>query len=199
VLLGGGLIAWQGLEAVSSVASRPGAGRRFTGSREEGSFSGNGHPRTNWLSDTTQRIESGAWRLRVDGQVQRALCFSYEELLALEAGERRAILDCTGGWYTEQDWSGVAVAVLLEQAGVREGARSVLVRSVTGFERRFGLAKAARLLVATHVGGETLSAGHGFPVRLVAPDYRGYNWVKWVGSVQVSDAPAFWQPPLPLQ
>jgi Oxidoreductase molybdopterin binding domain len=198
-LMGSGLVAWQGLEVVSSVASLPGADRRFTGSREEGSFTGNGHPRTNWLSDTTQRIDAGPWRLHVVGQVEQELSLSYDELLKLEAGERRAILDCTGGWYTEQDWSGVPLAMLLERAGVRDGARSVLARSVTGFERRFGLGKAGRLLLATHVGGEALSAGHGFPVRLVALDYRGYNWVKWVETLEVSDTPGFWQPPLPLQ
>jgi Oxidoreductase molybdopterin binding domain len=198
-LLGSGLIAWQGLEALASITSLPGAERRFTGSREEGSFTGNDHPRTNWLSDTTQRIDADGWRLRVVGQVERELSLSYEEMLALEADERRAILDCTGGWCTEQDWSGVPLAWLIERAGVREGARSLIIRSATGFERRFGLGKGEKLVLATHVGGEALSAGHGFPVRLVAPEYRGYNWVKWVQTVEVSEAHPLWQPPLPLQ
>jgi hypothetical protein len=198
-LLGSGLIAWQGLEVLSSVASLPGADRRFTGSREEGSFTGNGHPHTNWLSDKTQRIDVDDWRLRVVGDVERELSLSYEELLAIEAEERRAFLDCTGGWYTEQEWTGVALAALLERAGVREGTRSVIVRSATGFERRFGLGKTGGLVLATHVGVEPLSAGHGFPVRLVAPDYRGYYWVKWVDTVEASEAHPFWQPPLPLQ
>lgn len=198
-LVAGGVVVWQGLEAAASLLSLPGADRRYTGSREEGSFSGNGHPRTNWLSDRTQRIDGERWRLRVTGDVERELSLSYEDLREITNETRRALLDCTGGWYTVQDWSGIPLSVLLERAGAGSGARSVAVRSATGFERRFALGKADRLLLATHVGGETLSAGHGFPLRLVAPDHRGYNWVKWVESIEVSGEHPLWQPPLPLQ
>ena len=111
----------------------------------------------------------------------------------------RATLDCTGGWYTTQDWSGVPLDALLTQAGVDEGPNSVVVRSATGYSRRFPLAEARGLLLATHVGGERLSAGHGFPARLVVPGRRGYHWVKWVVSIEVSTRPWWWQPPLPVQ
>src|SRR4029079_15234436 len=39
---------------------------------------------------------------------------------------------------------------------------------------------------ATHVGGETLSVGHGYPARLIAPDHRGFQWIKWVTQVHVA-------------
>ena len=89
--------------------------------------------------------------------------------------------------------------VVIAGARAAPGARSVVIRSVTGYHRRFALDGADRLLLATHVGGEPLSAGHGFPVRLVAPGRRGYHWVKWVEAVEISTLPAWWQPPLPTQ
>ena len=193
---GGGLVLWQGLEAVSAVA---GTGRRFSGSREEGSLAGNAHPVTNWLGDRRQRVDRDGWRLAVGGEVGAALSLAYGDLAAIEARERRATLDCTGGWYTVQDWSGVTLEALLARAGVRPDARSVVVRSVTGYRRRLPLRAAGELLLATHVGGEPLSAGHGFPARLVAPGRRGYQWVKWVEAIELSARPAWWQPPLPLQ
>jgi len=82
-----------------------------------------------------------------------------------------------------------------------EGAsrsRSVLVVSSTGYARRFPLGDAPHLWLATHAGGLPLSAGHGAPLRLVAPGRRGFWWVKWVARVEVSETPWWWQPPFPL-
>ena len=98
-----------------------------------------------------------------------------------------------------QRWGGVPVVDLLGQTGLGEGARSLVFRSATGYSRRFSLDEASDLLLATHVGDEELSAGHGFPLRLVAPGHRGYGWVKWISGVEVSGEPAWLEPPLPLQ
>lgn len=192
----GGLALSRGLAA---TASRTGPDRRFTGSREEASFTGNAHPVTNWLSDSRQRIAREDWRLSVDGAVRAPFALDYDGMAALAAEARRATLDCTGGWYTVQEWSGAPLAGLLARAEPLPGARSVRVVSATGYDRRFGLGDASRLLLATEVGGERLSAGHGFPVRLVAPGRRGYHWVKWVVRVEVSELPAWRQSPLPTQ
>jgi DMSO/TMAO reductase YedYZ molybdopterin-dependent catalytic subunit len=59
--------------------------------------------------------------------------------------------------------------------------------------------EAGRLLIATRLGGMPLDAGHGFPVRLVAPDRRAYWWVKWVTVVAIDELPPWWQLPFPLQ
>jgi hypothetical protein len=193
-----GLVLWR-IQEVLSALGAPSGTRRFTGSREEASFAGNLHPFTNWLSDPIPRIDSARWRLRIRGEVERETTLSYEEVLALGGAVRRATLDCTGGWYTVQRWSGVPVAALLERAGMKDGARSLLFRSATGYSRRFPLEDANDLLLATHVGDEVLSAGHGFPMRLVAPGHRGYAWVKWISEVEVSRDPAWLEPPLPLQ
>jgi DMSO/TMAO reductase YedYZ molybdopterin-dependent catalytic subunit len=92
----------------------------------------------------------------------------------------RAVLDCTGGWYAEQDWTGVPVSAPL---GDRGDAQSLLVRSVTGYWIRFPARDLDRLLLATRVGGAPLAPRHGFPARLMAPGRRGFWW---------------WQPPFPI-
>jgi len=198
-LLAAGFVFWRVQEVLSVLAAPSGSRRRFTGSREEGSFAGNLHPVTNWLSDPIPRVDPDRWRLRIHGEVERETDLSYEEILVLGAAVRQATLDCTGGWYTVQRWSGVPMTALLEQAGLENGARSPLIRSTTGYTRRFPLDEAGDLLLATHVGDEELSAGHGFPLRLVAPGHRGSGWVKWISEVEVSSDPAWLEPPLPLR
>ena len=197
-----GLVAVAGIIlSQSSAATRPltNAATRFTGSREERSFSGNAFPTTQWLGDDRQRIDRAAWRLRIDGGAGPPLQLSYADLADLPQTERDETIDCTGGWFSTQTWRGAALAELLRQSGARGDAESIVVTSVTGFDRRFPIGEADRLILATHVGGEPLSAGHGAPARLVAPGRRGYHWVKWVQSIELSPRPAWWQPPLPLQ
>ena len=198
-LLAAGFVVWGAQEFLSALVAPSASSRRFTGSREEGSFAGNGHPVTNWLSDPIPRIEADRWQLRIHGEVESESTLSYEEVLTFDDAVREATLDCTGGWYTVQRWSGVSVDALLERAGIKSGAGSLLFHSSTGYARRFSLEEAGELLLATHVEDEMLSAGHGFPLRLVAPGYRGYAWVKWVAELEVSRDPAWLEAPLPLQ
>ena len=194
-----GLALWQGHETVSRAAGFSGSDRRFTGSRERGSFTGNGFPTTNWLSDRRQVIDPSEWRLRVHGLVENEVELSLDALDSFSSTTTRAVLDCTGGWFTEQDWRGVPLTAVLQQAGVRKGARSALVTSETGYRRRFSLSDTDALTLATHSTGDLLTAGHGAPVRLIAPGQRGFAWVKWVVAIEVSDLPAWVQSPLPLQ
>jgi DMSO/TMAO reductase YedYZ molybdopterin-dependent catalytic subunit len=134
----------------------------------------------------------------VDGEVERSLELRYDELAAIGTASLVATLDCTGGWYSHQRWTGVPLARVLDAAGVEDGAESVSVESVTGYGRRFSLDHARRLILATEVGGRELSDGHGFPLRLVVPDRRGYDWVKWATRVRVLSSSHLLQPPLPL-
>ena len=195
-----GLALWQAGELANRLAALPGADRRFTGSYLRGSIAGNGFPATSWLNDAPGPVDVSQWRLRLTGLVERPMEFTLADL-ALDSGEtrtERATLDCTGGWHTTQDWTGVPLQQLLEQAGIRPQAASITVRSVTGYFRRFSLDEAEGYLLATNVGPEALSHWHGYPLRLVAPGKRGFEWVKWVESIEVNDTSKWWQPPLPL-
>jgi len=185
------------LFAVTELARLPGRRRRFTGSYETGSLRPAAMPGTIWLDDTVPDVDPQPWRLTVvDGTGRRELSLSELGRSELGAGTSwRALLDCTSGWYAEQDWAGVPVAALVTPSA---SARSVVVRSVTGYARRFPLRDLPRLLLATRVGGAPLARRHGYPLRLVAPGRRGFWWVKWVDRIELSDRPWWWQPPFPL-
>jgi DMSO/TMAO reductase YedYZ molybdopterin-dependent catalytic subunit len=146
-----------------------------------------------WLEDPVPAIDPDQWRLTVvDGSGRYQL--SLDELPAFGA-RMRATLDCTSGWYSRQEWTGVPVSALLRSSGY---ARSLLVHSVTGYWIRLPVSDVGLLLLATRVGGTPLSAGHGYPLRLIAPGRRGYWWVKWVDRIELQTTPWWWQPPFPV-
>ncbi len=192
-----GFVGWRLSESVASAADLNGQTRRFTGSYEARSYSGNDFPRVSWLNDDPAPVNAETWRLKVRGAVERPLSLDVERLRG--DAETVATLDCTGGWHSTQRWRGIALEDILKQAGADASARSVAVRSVTGYYRRFSPEAARTFLLATRVGDEDLSHEHGFPLRLVAPRRRGFEWVKWVTEIEVSELPAWWQPPLPVQ
>lgn len=179
------------LEGLAVALSLPGAGRRATGSYERSSGSPDRMPTTSWLLDEPPVIDPATWRLVVrSGGTRRD--WSVEEIRAM-GDQASVILDCTGGWWSRQLWSGARVSRLLP-AGT---GGSIAVTSATGYRRKLPLSD--DLLLAVDVGGQPLSMGHGAPMRLVVPGRRGYHWVKWVSSIEHDSSPWWMESPLPLQ
>jgi Oxidoreductase molybdopterin binding domain len=180
----GAFAAWRVQRPIQRALGLPGADRRFTGSYDAGSFTGNEFPVTSWVADDP-RPEAGP--VTVAGRVRRELRLAAAELD--RGDELTATLDCTGGFASTQRWRGVRLGRLLDEAGVGAGARHVRVISRTGYRWSFGLEHARGLLLATRVGDEPLSHGHGAPCRLVVPGRRGFQWVKWVDRIEVHEDP----------
>jgi DMSO/TMAO reductase YedYZ molybdopterin-dependent catalytic subunit len=171
------------LRRLAAVFGTPAATRRFTGSRRlDGDL-----PVTSWVADDPDPVDPADWTLTVRGLVDRPLALSAADLEPTEA--RRALLDCTSGWYAECDWRGIGLGELLDAADPTDEAAWVTIHSVTGYRWSLPLPAARDALLATHLAGERLDHGHGYPLRLVAPDRRGFQWVKWVEAVEVRRRP----------
>jgi DMSO/TMAO reductase YedYZ molybdopterin-dependent catalytic subunit len=182
---------WPAKNAVAQAFALPGGRRRFTGSRERGSFGGNGaFPFVSWAFDRPLPLDTARWQLDIRGAVKTPFRLDYAALASdFVRVEREMVLDCTGGFYTTQRWSGVPVVELLGRAAPLPDARFVRFVSITGYRWSLPIAEAQNALLATHLGGEPLAHGHGFPARLVAPGRRGFEWVKWLVAVEVLTEP----------
>lgn len=178
----GGL--WLLTEGTLDVTGARGSERRFTGSHQI--FDPVKVPATQWTNDSVQHLDREGHVVIVDGQGLHC------EEISRGGDTVVATLDCTGGWFTTQEWGGTRLNRLVTSPG-----RSIVVHAVTGYWRRFPVEQAGDLLLATHMAGEPLRDGNGGPVRIVAPGRRGYWWVKWVDRIEIDDRPPWWQPPLP--
>jgi hypothetical protein len=180
--------SYAALEGAGALAGLPSAHRISTGSHRLDPLA---RPATIWLFDRVPALDA-AHLVDVAG----VLLTPAE--LASRTRVIRARLDCTGGWFADADWTAVPLSELIPPDRLQSAA-SLVVTSVTGYQRRFEAQNADALWLATGCEGRPLTAGTGAPIRLVVPGRRGFWWVKWVASVELSDRPAFAQPPFPLQ
>ena len=180
--------SYAALEGIGFVAKLPSSRRASTGSHPVDALR---RPATSWLFDRAPTFDASR-AVQVAG-----VRFSPEELSA-RSRSRAARLDCTGGWFADAKWTAVPLSELIAPERLTTAA-SLVVTSVTGYSRQFPAADGASLWLATSCEEQPLTSAGGGPVRLVAPHRRGFWWVKWVASVELSDRPAFAQPPFPLQ
>src|SRR5207237_10052491 len=84
-------------------------------------------------------IDGRAWRLAVTGAVRSSRTVGYDDLAAFPPRDLDAVIDCTGGWWSEQRWSGIGLADLVAASAPTADASRVSVVSVTGHRWSFGL------------------------------------------------------------
>jgi DMSO/TMAO reductase YedYZ molybdopterin-dependent catalytic subunit len=144
------------------------------------------------------------WRLRIHGMVEREIELTYDDLLDRQLTEAWVTLCCVsnevgGDLIGNAWWSGVRIADLLEEAGVRDGADAVKQTSQDGWTCGTpleALTDDRDALLAVAMNGRPLPVEHGFPVRVVVPGLYGYvSATKWVVDLEVTrfaDFTAFW-------
>lgn len=139
------------------------------------------------LSDQASDLTN--WRLTCTGQETREVRLTYEQVRTLPPIERPVLLICPGFFANHGLWKGISIAALAQKAGFEKGVTHVTVSGPAGpYEKTFRLpwreAASAKVFLAYQVNGETLPVKHGFPLRLVAEGYYGYEWVKYVDTVR---------------
>jgi DMSO/TMAO reductase YedYZ molybdopterin-dependent catalytic subunit len=100
-------------------------------------------------------------------------------------------------------WKGVRLSTVLRKAGISRSAVDVQPigldpNFVSGgvdlgpVRRPFPVSKAFDdVILAYELNDEPLPPDHGFPVRVVVPEWIGISSIKWVGRIEVSAEPLF--------
>lgn len=140
-----------------------------------------------------QRVDIKAYRLKVGGLVDRPLVLTYDEVLARPAESRVTAIHCVEGWDVKILWEGVPLAALIDAAGAKASANTVIFRSADGYSTSLPLAyiRQKNILLAYRMNGLTLPAERGFPFEVAAEDKWGYKWAKWVTAIELTDNPSF--------
>ncbi len=140
-----------------------------------------------------QRVNIKSYRLKVGGLVAKPLSLTYDEVVAKPAESRVIVVHCVEGWDVKVLWEGVPLAALIDEAGAKPSANTVIFRSVDGYSTSLPLAyiRQKNILLGFKMNGLTLPKERGFPFEVAAEDKWGYKWARWVAAIELSDNPDF--------
>lgn len=146
--------------------------------------------------------------LVLHGLVERQLSFSVADLQRFPAVTRSCFIECSGNYFpqagdrspphmicgmtSQSEWTGVSLATLLREAGVKPSASWLLAEGSDAaiMARSIPLAKALDdALIVYAQNGEPLRPAQGYPIRLLLPGWEGNTNVKWLRRLEVLDAP----------
>ena len=160
---------------------------------------GSGSWRIYTIGNGIRRIDPAAYRLRIDGAVERPVTLTLAEIERLPVARQVSDFHCVTGWsVTNVRWRGVRFADLLDLAGPTPGARSLrFVSDEPRYDDSLTLAQAALpdAMLALEMDDKPLSQAHGGPARVVMPQMYGYKSVKWVTHIEVREdvVPGYWE------
>jgi DMSO/TMAO reductase YedYZ molybdopterin-dependent catalytic subunit len=164
-----------------------------------GLIPGGGRFRFYSVAGPVEEVPTGEYRLRVDGEVERPMEFTFADLAALPSTTLVKDVQCVTGWRVpDVEWAGVLLSHILAEVHPKPGATAVEFGSADGiYTESLTLEQALRpdVLVATQLDGEPVSNDHGGPVRLyVAPMYF-YKSLKWLDRITHTRAvePGYWE------
>jgi DMSO/TMAO reductase YedYZ molybdopterin-dependent catalytic subunit len=140
-----------------------------------------------------QQVNISTYQLRIDGLVDHPLTMNYSEVLTYPHFQKVVTLHCVEGWDATILWDGVKVADLIDAAGIRPGANTVIFYAYDGYSTSLPLdyIQNNSLLLASGMNNVTLPVDRGYPFALVAEDKWGYKWIKWVTRIELSNDPGY--------
>lgn len=155
-------------------------------------------------------IDPADHQLMIHGLVAKPLIFTLADLKRLPRVNRAYFCECaansgmewrgaqlngcqfTHGMVHSVMYTGVPLKILLEQAGLRNSAKWLLLEGAdaAAMTRSLPLAKALDdVLIAYKMNGEALRPENGYPMRAVIPGWEANMWVKWIRRIKVGDEP----------
>jgi sulfane dehydrogenase subunit SoxC len=156
-------------------------------------------------------VDPAGFELVVDGRVRTRAALTLADLRARPAVSMPVMMECAGSgrahlaprpvsapWHDEAigcaEWTGTPLRGVLEDAGLLDDAVELLFTAYDrgldqgveqDYQRSLPIDEAMRedVLLAYGMNGQPLPASHGFPLRLIVPDWYGMASVKWLRSI----------------
>jgi DMSO/TMAO reductase YedYZ molybdopterin-dependent catalytic subunit len=147
----------------------------------------------------TQTVDPKAWRLKIEGLVDKPLSLTLDQIRALPKKNQTTDFICVEGWgLDDQKWEGVHLRDVFARVRINPKAKFVTFHATGGkYKDSLSIEEALEpeTLLVYRVNGKDLPPDQGFPLRLLIPRMYGYKDVKWVERIVFTEAQemGFWE------
>jgi len=163
------------------------------------------------------KLTSENYRFPITGLVRHPRIFSWNDLKRLPSKTLKVVLECSGnkrsffepktfgeqwekGAISQGEWRGVPLRTLLEITGIEKEAEEVIVEGYdygyrSDLDRLYPYARSLPLekavhpdtLIAYEYNNEPIPFKHGFPFRLIVPQWYAMASVKWIKQIHITN------------
>jgi len=158
----------------------------------------------------TPDIDPDQHTLVIHGMVRQPLKFSMSDLMRYPSMSKFYFMECSGNGLTDwkavksttvqqthgllgcAQWTGIPLSWLLDEAGLGEGAKWVMLEGADGAAhvRSIPIEKCMDdTMIVWGMNGEMLRPENGYPLRAFIPGWEGNVSVKWLRRIKVGDKP----------
>ncbi len=141
-------------------------------------------------------VHSGfsAWRLRIDGLVERPQSLSLADIRALPSRTQITRHDCVEGWSAIGKWQGAQLGPLLQTAGLMPNARFAVMHCADNYGGGADMYYESidlvdgfhpQTILAYNLNDQPLDVSHGAPLRLRVERQLGYKQAKFLMRIEI--------------
>ncbi|MEO8026916.1 MAG: molybdopterin-dependent oxidoreductase [Bryobacteraceae bacterium] len=161
----------------------------------------------------TPTVDLASWKLTIEGEVNKTVSLTMDDLKKLPKVEAVAVCECAGngrglfdpsmpglqwgyGSVGNAKWTGVRLIDVLKLAGVKPSAIELLqdgvdvpIGTMPKFQRALPIKRAMdpNTMLAYEMNGQPIPIPHGFPLRMVVPGWATDSWTKWLTKITALD------------
>jgi DMSO/TMAO reductase YedYZ molybdopterin-dependent catalytic subunit len=142
------------------------------------------------------------WKLVIDGEVANPKTYTYEDLRMMPEHTEIRTLQCIGNpvggrLIGTAEWSGVLLAGLLNEVGVKASAYRAKFYAADGYETAVDVEWITQegAFLAYKMNGQILPRAHGYPLRIFMPGLYGQKQPKWIERIEFiqDDFQGYWE------
>lgn len=144
------------------------------------------------------KFDPKTWDLRVFGEVEKPMRWTWDEYLALPTVTITTDIHCVTRWSKfDTTWTGVKFTDFVELFGVKDTARYVIAHCDYGYTTNLPIEAMMEddVLLAHIYEEQPLEPDHGGPLRTLVPKRYFWKSAKFLRALEFSkeDKPGFWE------